>query len=137
MRKITYIFSFVFLASCTGNTIYKKPKNLIPKDTMFLLLTDMYIASSAKYNMNKNNERDVNYMPLIYEKYKIDSLRFQISNNYYTSKMEEYEEVLKMVKKELDTQKFIVEKQIKLKDSIEDIKEETVDLDSLGIGKIE
>ena len=43
-----YIAILLFLLSCTSNTIYKKPKDLIPKDSMVALLTDMYIASSAK-----------------------------------------------------------------------------------------
>jgi hypothetical protein len=48
MKKISYTFLFVFLSSCTSNTIFEKPKDLIPKDTMSLLIQEMMIASAAK-----------------------------------------------------------------------------------------
>ena len=60
----------LLLASCTSNTIYKKPKDLIPKDSMVALLTDMYIASSAKNRKNKFLKKEKNYVVLVYEKYK-------------------------------------------------------------------
>ncbi|MBS9774272.1 MAG: DUF4296 domain-containing protein [Tenacibaculum sp.] len=103
MKKTIFSLLFIFLVSCTSNTIYKKPKDLIPKDTMILLLTDMYIASSARFTKNKRLERDINYMPLVYENYKIDSLRFKKSNIYYTSKLEVYEEILQKVKNNLQS----------------------------------
>ena len=58
---------------------------------MALLITDLYIAKSAYSEKNINNERKINYVPLIYNKYKIDSTRFISSNYYYTSKLEEYD----------------------------------------------
>lgn len=103
MKKILYITVLLFLASCTSNTIYKKPKDLIPKDSMISLLTDMYIASAAKNVKNKFLKREKNYMPLVYEKYKIDSTRFDVSNEYYTSKIEEYTDILNKVKFNIDS----------------------------------
>ena len=103
MRKAVYILVGLLLVSCTSNTIYKKPENLISKDSMVLLLTDMYIASSAKNQKNKFLERENNYMFLVYEKYKIDTTRFDISNIYYTSQVDEYTEILKKVKSNIDS----------------------------------
>ncbi len=104
MKQILYLFLGIFLASCTSNTIYKKPKDLIPKDTMVLLLKDMYIANSARnYKDCNDNKRQDGYVHLVFDKYKIDSTRFTTSNIYYTSKYQEYETILKEVKKELDT----------------------------------
>ena len=97
---------------------------------MMLLLKDMYIASSAKNVKNKFSKREKNYMPLVYQKYKIDSLRFDISNTYYTSKVEMYEQMIMEIKKELqdDFSKFDTkllkkdslkaQKRITLKDSL-------------------
>ena len=49
MKNILIVLiSLSILASCTGNTIYEKPEDLIPKDSMILLLKDLYLASSAK-----------------------------------------------------------------------------------------
>ena len=94
MRQITYFFLFMFFASCTSNTIFKKPKDLIPKDTMSLLLQEMMISSSAKFIKNKNNQKNINYMPFVYENFKIDSTRFKSSNYYYMSKIDVYQEIL-------------------------------------------
>lgn len=115
MRYFIYFLVVLFLASCTSNTIYKKPKNLIPKDTMVLLLTDIYIASSTKGRKELNLNNRKTYMPFVYEKYKIDSSRFQQSNLYYVSKLESYEELLKKVKNRLK----ILHEGFRIKDSIE------------------
>jgi hypothetical protein len=94
MRQISYFFLFMFFASCTSNTIFEKPKDLIPKDTMSLLLQEMVISSSAKFIKNKNNQKNINYMPFVYENFKIDSTRFKSSNYYYMSKIDLYQEIL-------------------------------------------
>ena len=98
MKKILVVFVLVsLLYSCTSNTIYKKPKDLIPKDSMILLLKDLYIASSAKSIKNKNLQRKISYIPLVYNLYKIDSLRFNTSNIYYTSRVDDYQPMLDQV----------------------------------------
>tara|TARA_R110000787_G_scaffold25308_7_gene71163 strand:- start:4196 stop:4681 length:486 start_codon:yes stop_codon:yes gene_type:complete len=98
MKKILVVFVLVpLLYSCTSNTIYKKPKDLIPKDSMILLLKDLYIASSAKSIKNKNLQRKISYIPLVYNLYKIDSLRFNNSNIYYTSRVDDYQPILDQV----------------------------------------
>lgn len=117
MKNSLYFLILLFLVSCTSNTIYKKPENLIPKDTMLLLLSDMYIASSAKHVKNKFSERNIDYMFLIHKKYKIDSLRFGESNVYYASKIEEYNEMIKEVKKRLEHKRDFFTRELK-KDSI-------------------
>ena len=86
--------NIVLLVQDTSNTIFKKPKDLIPKDTMSLLLQEMMISSSAKFIKNKNNQKNINYMPFVYENFKIDSTRFKSSNYYYMSKIDVYQEIL-------------------------------------------
>lgn len=124
MRKYIYFLLVIFLASCTSNTIYKEPKNLIPKDTMVNLLVDMYIASSARSYKSKSLKKDENYTYLVYKKYKIDSLRFQESNIYYTSKVESYDLLLKKVKDRLDKLKEKYTDSLKVYDSIKQIQED-------------
>lgn len=118
MRAVLYICIGLFLISCTSNTIYKKPENLIPKDSMVSLLTDMYIASSAKNQKNKFLKREKNYVVLVYEKYKIDSTRFDLSNTYYTSKVDEYTEILKRVKSNIDSLDVLYREKQLIKDSL-------------------
>ena len=118
MKKISYILSLLFLVSCTSNTIFEEPKDLIPRDTMNLLMQDMMIASSAKYVKNINQQKKINYMPFIYDKYKIDSTRFQKSNLYYTSKIDLYQEIINDVKTQLEEKKEFYGKISSRRDSI-------------------
>ncbi len=118
MKNFFYIALFSLFVSCTSNTVFKAPKDLIPKDSMVTLLTDMYIASSAKNIKNKFLKKEKNYVGLVYEKYKIDSTRFNNSNLYYTSRSEEYTDILKEVKTNLDSlENFYRSKELK-KDSL-------------------
>lgn len=121
MKKVLYILVFIFLGSCTSNTIYKKPDNLIPKDTMVALLSDMYIALSAKNIKNKIQQRQVNYLPFVYDKYKIDSARFKESNVYYTSVIEQYNEILLEVKDNINKEHKKYSEELKTQDSIKNL----------------
>ena len=105
--------------NCTSNTILEKPKDLIPKEQMVELITDLFIASKAKAIKNENLERKINYSSLIFEKYQIDSSRFKESNLYYTSKIDEYNEILNEVDIRLKLLIAQFEKEIEEKDSIE------------------
>lgn len=113
MKKLIFFLAIILLASCTSKTILEKPANLIPRDTMVLILTDLYIAKSASTEKNTNNERKINYVPLVYNKYLIDSTRFINSNYYYTSKLEEYDLIFKDVKATILLKKGEVETKIR------------------------
>ncbi len=116
---ITVILILIFIISCTSNTIYKKPENLISKDQMVDLLVDMQLALSAKTVKNKDGKRKIEYMHLVYEKYGIDSTRFSTSNFYYTTNIDDYNKILKKVKKRLDGMKKEYETEQNLKDSLD------------------
>ncbi|HEX5743676.1 MAG TPA: DUF4296 domain-containing protein [Flavobacteriaceae bacterium] len=123
MKNIIYIiFALIILSACTSNTIYKKPENLLSKKMMADILTDMYIAEGARSVQNKELERLVDYMPLVYEKYKIDSIQFAESNFYYTTKIDDYEEILKTVDDRLKEMKLKYEEISKKEDSIKQSK---------------
>ena len=86
MKKASVIIViFCVFLSCTSNTIYEKPKDLIPKDSMVLLLKDLYVASAARNLKNIRLQKRFSYVPLIYKKYEIDSARFQRSNFFKKS----------------------------------------------------
>lgn len=58
MKLTIYIFFIFFtLASCTSRTIYKKPENLIGKEKMINIWTDLYIAIGAKSIKTKKLEK--------------------------------------------------------------------------------
>ena len=106
------------LASCSSNTIYDEPKDLIPKDSMVLLLKDLYLATSAKSIKNKKQQKKISYTPLVYNTYKIDSLRFSTSNFFYTSKVDVYEPMLDQVMALLKKEQVFFTQAKKIKDSI-------------------
>lgn len=145
MKKISYLLIFTFLFSCTSNTIFEKPKDLIPRDSMRLLIQEMMIASSAKYMKNKNLETKVEYMPLVYDQFKIDSVRFQNSNLYYMSKIDLYQQIFEDAKTALEKQKKFYDDINTRRDSIKndslnrlrEVKKRVMIEDSLGLGKKE
>ncbi len=119
MKKVFWLFLiFTSLYSCTSNTIYERPKDLIPKDTMVALMTDLYLASASRNLKNIKLQKGVNYIPLVYAKYNIDSLRLKKSNFYYTSTIDEYQKLLEEVKLNLEDQRKKYSRQKKVRDSI-------------------
>lgn len=135
-KELFFLLTFVLLCSCTSNTIFEKPKDLIPKDTMQMLLQEMVIASSAKYIKTKNQQKNINYMPFVYEKYKIDSTRFNNSNFYYMSKIDLYQEILEASKNSLEKRNKVFKREKLVldsirKDSVDKARVEIKRLDSL------
>ena len=117
-KTIAFFVLATILLACESNTIYKKPKDLIPKDTMVLLLKDLYVATASRGVTNVNQQRKISYTNLVYENYKIDSLRFKTSNLYYISKVDEYKPIIDQVLEQLEKEKVTFEKIKKRKDSI-------------------
>lgn len=127
MNKKIYIFILsVFLGACTSNTILKKPENLIPKEQMVDLLTDIFLANGGDNIKNLNLQRNVNYFPLIFDKYQIDTIQFKESNYYYTSRIDDYDEILGEVDKHLKALRKQLEFEVKMKDSIKALKRDSI-----------
>ena len=123
MNKPLYIIILSFLlVACTSNTIIEKPDNLIPKDKMVDLMTDLLLATGARNIKNINEERKVNYFPLVFEKYNIDSTQFKESNFYYTSKIDDYDIMLKEVERRLKKLKLEFDNEREKQDSITNYK---------------
>ena len=123
MRFFICFFGVFFLISCTSsNTIYKEPEDLIPKDSMEMLLVDMYLAGGANNVRDKCGKKIKNYLPFVYEKYKIDSTRFYNSNYYYTSKIEDYKGMLTNVKDVIEKEFNFFETELGLRDSLKKAK---------------
>jgi len=85
---------------------------------MVLLLKDLYLATSAKSIKNKKQQKKISYTPLVYNTYKIDSLRFSTSNFFYTSKVDVYEPMLDQVMELLKKEQVFFTQTKKIKDSI-------------------
>ncbi|MBL4938862.1 MAG: DUF4296 domain-containing protein [Lutibacter sp.] len=127
MNKNIYIVILsVFLYACTSNTIIKKPNDLIPKEQMVDLLTDMFLAKGGDNIKNTNLQRNVNYFPFVFEKHKIDTVRFKESNYYYISRIDDYDEILGKVDERLKALKKQYDDENKLNDSLARLKKESI-----------
>ncbi len=101
MKNLLFIIFLIVFISCESKVKYQKPDNLIPREQMIALLIDMHIASGTTGVRDKTDDKERNYMTLVYDKYQIDSTRFADSNFYYVSNIEEYESIFKEVEKQL------------------------------------
>ncbi len=123
MKKLRYIFFLsILVLSCTSRTIYKKPKNLIDKEKMITIWTDIYIAAGARSVKTKSLRNKINYIPLVLELHAIDSIQFSKSNIYYTSRIDEYEKMFEEVQNRLKEQKDRYDPEVK-KDSLRKLKQ--------------
>ncbi len=131
MKRLIYIGLILFILSCKSEIKYSKPENLIPKDQMIDMLYDMHIANGTTGIKNKALENNLNYMALVYEKYKIDSIRFAESNLYYIANINEYEDIFEELEKRLELLKTEFDKQ---RDSVlKDLKEKKKTHDPLKL----
>lgn len=112
MKHLIYLSIVFFLYSCESKTKLQKPEDLISKEQMIDLLVDLHIGVAAQNIKNKNLERNINYLTIIFEKYGVDSTRFEKSNTYYLSNIEEYENMFEEVQKQIEVlrEKYDLEK---------------------------
>ena len=94
---------------------------MIPRKEMIKIMTDLYLANAAFTVTNKFNQRQVNYVALVYEKYVVDSTQFKNSNLYYMSRIDDYEKMHKKVQENIQKMKKKVDVELKEKDSLQRI----------------
>jgi len=109
MTKYIYIIVFFIFLSCESKVNYEKPKDLIPKDQMIDLLTDMHLVNGITGVKRKDGLKANDYISVLYEKYHIDSTQFAASNLYYVSYISEYEKMFKEVEKRMESQRILFE----------------------------
>ena len=108
MKKILVFLSFILLASCSNSTV-SKPKNLIDEDKMVEIFYDLALLEAVRTQIPQEKQH---YKGLpnkyIFKKYKIDSLQFVNSNQYYASDVSNYKKMYELVKEKLvaDTEKL-------------------------------
>ncbi|WP_460220705.1 DUF4296 domain-containing protein [Psychroserpens sp. MEBiC05023] len=103
MKRILICVLVVLCFGCDSSKKPKKPDDLIPKDQMVNILYDVFILNAAK-GANKKVLEDKGIFPedFIFEKYKIDSLQFAKSNEYYGFFVEDYESIVDRVEKRIE-----------------------------------
>ncbi|MEP2936211.1 MAG: DUF4296 domain-containing protein [Gilvibacter sp.] len=144
MRASSILMALVVLLlwQCSDIKYPEKPDDLIDKQTMVNIFTDAYLSNASKsFNRTILQRAEVDLGSYIYKKYQIDSLQFERSNAYYTANIDEYREMIVLVKQNLDARLAAVdtiieqnkEAQKTRRDSLRDV---AVKLrDSLGLPK--
>ena len=130
----------VTLESC-GNEKANKPKNLIPQNTMEDILYDLAIVDGARIADPQGlKDAGIAQQELILEKYKIDSLQFAESNNYYTSDIDGYigmlEKVLSKIELERTVLDSVVKAETKINDSLKKITKDSVSQKSIRTHRV-
>jgi hypothetical protein len=148
-RFIIYIGAFLLMVSCYNFNKPEKPNNLLSKKDMINIIMDLKLLASANgSNQILLKNKGIYSEAYVYEKYKIDSLTFALSNDYYAYYVEDYDEIYNKVKDSLEVLKkfyddvlLIEAAEIKKKDSLNNIKfKDSLDLikkkDSLKMFKL-
>lgn len=130
MKALFPVFLFFFLLSVGCQDVQKTPQpdNLIPKEKMVEVLTEVALLHGARsYNKNLLEEKGIDPSSYVYEKYNIDSLQFAQSSNYYAENVKQYQEIFASVKERLEALRVkydtIRKREERKKDSLRKLKE--------------
>ncbi|MCF6306735.1 MAG: DUF4296 domain-containing protein [Flavobacteriaceae bacterium] len=125
LKTVTFTLSFIsvlFLLSCQDVKKPEMPTNLISKEKMVDILSDVYISNATRNVNNKLiRQKGLQLDSLIYAKYEIDSLQFVESNGFYSANLKTYGKLLTNVQsrlKKLKIEKDSLYKIAKKEDSI-------------------
>ncbi len=103
IRILIFLVLTLLLWACQDVKRPEKPDNLIPKDKMVDILTDVYLNNAAKSINNRLLRRKgFKLDSLIYQKYEIDSLQFVRSHAYYNADLNTYNEIFREIEQRLD-----------------------------------
>ncbi|WP_459211471.1 DUF4296 domain-containing protein [Aquimarina rhabdastrellae] len=124
MMKRVILGLGILAISCQSIEKINKPENLIPEDKMVAVLTDLAIARTAKaVNKKVFTEKEIHPVDLVYKKHGIDSVTFIKSNEWYASRLEEYDKLFERVKDTIKKSKELYAKIVKREDSIKKIQD--------------
>jgi Domain of unknown function (DUF4296) len=102
MKIIAAILSFLFLLASCNKAEVPKPKNLIDEEVLENIIYDLTLLEAIKTQIpidkQKFSGKTTSY---VYKKYKIDSLQFVKSNQYYATDIDNYKKLFDRVKDRL------------------------------------
>lgn len=96
--------SLVALASCTQGNVVEKPENLVDEDQMVNMLYDLSLMQ-ASYSVGEVQNKRIDGLKFLKEKYGVDSATFAGSNKYYASQPEKYQKIQKQVFEMMEAEK--------------------------------
>jgi len=129
----------ILSGSCQDLKKSEKPEDLISESKMIDVLTELSLLHAARnYNKQKLENIGVDPDTYIYEKFDIDSLQFERSNDWYSEQYTDYERIYDSVKARLQIMKSRLDSirdiEVKIEDSIRKVKSDSLEaLDSLKV----
>ncbi|MFZ4105641.1 DUF4296 domain-containing protein [Flavobacterium sp.] len=113
MKKFILLFTILILGvvGCKDEII-PKPKNLISKEKMEDIIYDLSLLEAAR-TRNSSVQNFIKPTEFIKSKYKVDSLTFAKSTQYYASDIKEYQKMYDSVKGRLIKENEKLSKKIK------------------------
>ena len=130
MVRISIILLIIIAIGCQSVEKAPEPSQIIDKERMVEMLTDIAVLKAAKGSYRRVlEEHDVNPEEFILKKYGIDSVTFAENNAWYASQLKEYEKIFNEVKDNLSASKEEYEKRRNAEDSIQQVE------DSIKIAK--
>lgn len=104
MRTVSFLFVFLFLVIGCKDSAITKPDNLIDENVMVDIVYDLSLLEGVKtYNMT--HYQGIKPNEFIYKKYKIDSLQFAKSTQFYASNIDKYKKIYEEVGKRIEINK--------------------------------
>lgn len=145
--KIHFTIAILLLViGCQDVKYPEKPSNLIPKEKMIDILTEVYLSNAGRsYNLRIVRDSGYKLDSLMYKKYAIDSLQFAKSHAYYVNDLDNYAGMFDVVVLNLekmkigaDSLKAQYEEHRRIKDSIktDSLRAIEMEMDEDSIGQI-
>jgi len=105
---LLFVICCLIIIGCNQKKETIIPQNIIPKDTMALMMTDVQIAEAKIVgNLDKDGKSKINpqeYYYEIYQKYQINEKKFKESFTFYTAHPELFDEIYEEVVTQLKKQ---------------------------------
>lgn len=126
MGKFYFLAILFMVFGCQDVKYPEKPENLIAKDKMIDVMTEVYLSNASRgYNIRTVRDSGYKLDSMLYKKFAIDSMQFAKSHAFYAGDFDAYaamfEKVklnLEKLKVEADTLKAQFEKRRRIKDSL-------------------
>lgn len=125
MKRFLIISFLVLFAACSNVEKAPKPEQLLSKEEMAIILSDLYIIEGAiSSNRSSYIETGVQPSSYIYDKYDIDSVVFKENLNYYNDRVEDYLFIMDKIQDDLKS----------LQDSVK-VRQERIDKEKVIVPK--
>ena len=104
MRIVVSIFCILLVMVSCKDTAIDEPENLIQEDKMVNIIYDLALLEGVK-TFNSSTFQSVKSNDFVYKKYKIDSLQFAKSTQFYASDINRYKKMYEEVGKRIEAKK--------------------------------